>query len=181
MQKITVMGEDSAAKNAVIIALNSTLQITDLCPNEASVNSIRELDLVIYVAEAQPDQQNFERLRKGCKGLILISRARLAGSDLFIPIGTFKDFSAKRVLEQVQTLRDFIDDFFPARIALNDIQRSVISQLSKSSSEKEALSKLAISRRTYYEVLSQLRALYGVGKNWQLVHLFQNMRQARKG
>lgn len=59
------------------------------------------------------------------------------------------------------------------RAKLNDIQKKVIYQLSKSSSEEEILNKLRISRRAYYTILAQLRTLYGVKKNRQLIQLVQ--------
>jgi hypothetical protein len=59
------------------------------------------------------------------------------------------------------------------RARLNDIQKKVIHQLSKSSSEEEILNKLRISRRAYYTILAQLRTLYGVKKNRQLIQLVQ--------
>jgi hypothetical protein len=179
MQKITVVGKDSAARTAVIIALNSNFKINDLLPEEVSVNNIGDADLVIYVTELQPDPKILERLRIGYKLVILISKAKSIICDLSISIAIYQDLAMKGVLKEIQSLRDFIDRFYSNKLGLSDIQRSVISQLSKSSSEEEALSTLAISRRTYYVILSELRSLYGVSKNWQLIYLIQNMEQAR--
>jgi hypothetical protein len=181
MQKITVVGKDSAAKNAVIVSLNSTFQVTDLRPDEVSVNNISDTDLVIYVTDSQPDQQIFERLRAGYRALILISRVKLIGSDLFISIANFQNFATKGFLKEIQSLRDFVDRFYSDKPGLSDVQQLVISQLSKSSCEKEALSNLPISRRTYYIILSELRSLYGVSKNWQLIQLIQSMSQICRG
>jgi hypothetical protein len=181
MQKITVVGADSAAKTAVIIALNSTFEVTNLLPEEVNFNNIGETDLVIYVTELQPDRKLFERLRKGYRGLILISKAKLMTCDLFLSVVNFQSFPAKGVFKEIQLLRDFIIRFFSNREGLSDIQRSVISQLSKSSSEEEALSTLSISRRTYYVILAELRSLYGVSKNWQLIQIIQNTEQVRTG
>lgn len=175
MRKITVVGEDSAAKNAVIVSLNSTLEVTRLLPEEVSVNNIGDTDLVIYVTESQPDQKILERLRIGYKLLILISKAKSIICDLFVSITIFQNLAMKGAFREIQSLRDFINRFYSDKSRLSDVQRSVISQLSKSSSEEEALSTLSISRRTYYAILSELRSLYGVSKNWQLIQTIQNM------
>jgi hypothetical protein len=181
MQKITVVGTDSAAKNAVVIALNSTFKVTNLLPEEVSANNIGETDLVIYVTESQLDRKLFDHLRRGYRGLILISKAKLMTCDLFLPVVNFQSFAAKGIFKEIQSLRDFISRFFSNKVGLSDIQRSVISQLSKSSSEEEALSTLSISRRTYYVILAELRSLYGVSKNWQLIQIIQNTEQTRIG
>jgi hypothetical protein len=181
MRKITVVGKDSAVKNAVIVSLNATFQVTGLRPDEVNVNNIGDTDLVIYVTESQPDRQIFELLCAGHGALILISRVKLIGTDLFVSIAKFQDFATKEFLKEIQSLRDFIDRFYSNKPGLSDVQQLVISQLSKSSCEKEALSNLPISRRTYYMILSELRALYGVSKNWQLIQLIQSMSQIYRG
>jgi hypothetical protein len=181
MQKITVVGESSAAKNAVIISLNSTLKIIDFLPEEVSTNNVGETDLVIYVTELHPDRQIFERLRTVYGGLILISRTKLRRSDFYLSDVNFHSLATKEVLKEIQSMRDFIDKFFSSRAELNDIQLSVINQLFEGSGEREVLSALSISRRTYYSILSELRSLYGVSKNWQLIQRIQNMKQNQRG
>jgi hypothetical protein len=71
MQNITVVGKDSAARTAVIIALNSNFKINDLLPEQIYFDDLSAADLVIYIAE-QPDQQIIDRLHECGKSIILI-------------------------------------------------------------------------------------------------------------
>ena len=107
------------------------------------------------------NQKILDRFRIGYKSLILIFKLKSRICDLFVSIAISQNLATERVLKETQALRDFIDRFYSDKSALSDVQRSVISQLSKSSYE-EVLSTLSISRCTYYVILSELRSLYGV-------------------
>lgn len=172
MQKITVVGADSSAKTAIIISLNSSLEIISLRPDAVSFFKNQD-DLVIYVTESV-DRQIYNRLRASCKGLVLVSRTKLESSDLFIPIATLQNLAGCGILKEIQSLRDFIDKSLSDKLELSNLQRAVLSQLPKNFTEEEALLELSISRRTYYDTLAKLRLLYGVDKNWQLVQITQS-------
>jgi hypothetical protein len=67
MQKITVVGKDSAAKNAVIIALKSNFKVINLLPEQVDIKNVNSINLVLHLNE-DPDQQDqdSERLNNLC-------------------------------------------------------------------------------------------------------------------
>jgi hypothetical protein len=175
MQNITVVGKDSAARTAVIIALNSNFKINDLLPEQIYFDDLSAADLVIYIAE-QPDQQIIDRLHECGKSIILIGRNKGDRDmiDLFIPIMAFQNFAAKGILKGIRLIIEFVDKFYSDRLGLDATQKKVIYHLSKSSSEAEILADLKIGRRAYYTILAQLRVFYGVSKNRQLIQIAQS-------
>jgi hypothetical protein len=60
MQKITVVGKDSAAKNAVVIALRSNFKVIDLHPEQTDINNINSAGLILHVNE-EPNQEKSKR------------------------------------------------------------------------------------------------------------------------
>jgi hypothetical protein len=60
MQKITVVGKDSEAKKAVIVALRSNFKVLDLHQEQIEIKSTSSSSLVIYVSQ-EPYQQNVDR------------------------------------------------------------------------------------------------------------------------
>jgi hypothetical protein len=75
MQKITVVGKDSAAKNAAITALRHDFKVIDLCLEQIDINNINAAGLVVYVDE-EPDQQNFGQLNVNSHSVMLQSQSR---------------------------------------------------------------------------------------------------------
>jgi hypothetical protein len=132
MKKITVVGTDSAAKTAVIIALRSNFKVIDLRPEQIDIKNINSAGLVVYVDE-EPDQHNIRRLNFNSRSLILQSQSR--------------------------------------SLNLSDIQQRVFLQLANGLSDKANWEFLHLSRSEYFKNLRQLRMLFEVGKNWQLIQL----------
>jgi hypothetical protein len=176
MQKITIVGNDSAAKNALIIALHPTLEIIDFRPGQiqANANSIKTSESVIYVAD-EPDRQIIDRLHGLVKSLVLIGRHNITPNinDLFIPIAAFQNFAAKGILKEIQLIREFIDQSQPHAPKLNEIQYKVFSRLKNVTdlSDEDNWNSLHLSRSKYFSILEQLRMLIDVEKNWQLIQL----------
>lgn len=172
MQKITVLGKDSAAKTAVIIALNPTIEIIDLCPEQIHVSNIKATSLAIYIAE-EADQQIIDRLHGRFKSIILIAEDNSTPNinDLFIPIAAFQNFATKGILKEIRAIKEFIS----RKPKLTDTQQKVFFQLSKGLSDEDNWNYLHLSRSKYFNILEQLRMLYDVEKNWQLTQLARDI------
>lgn len=176
MQKIIIVGNDSVAKTALVIALNSTLEITDLRPGQiqAHINSIKASKTVIFVAE-EPDRQTIDRLHGLVKSLILIARYNSTPNinDLFVLIAPFQSFTAKGILKEIRAIREFIDQSQSQTPRLNEIQQKVFSRLGEVTdlSDENNWNLLHLSRSKYFNILEQLRMLLDVEKNWQLIQL----------
>jgi hypothetical protein len=136
MQKITVVGKDSAAKKAAVIALKSNFKVIDLLPEEIEIKKINSTNLVVYINEETSIQENTERLNFNSHSAIL--------------------------------------QFQPCRPKLTNIQRKVFLQLAKGLSDKDNWISLRMCRSRYFNILEQLRSLFDVEKNWELVQLAKN-------
>jgi hypothetical protein len=173
---IVVVGQDSAAKNALIIALHPTLEIIDLRPGQIQTNAniIKTSRSVIYVAD-EPDRQIIDRLHGLIKSLVLIARHNNIPNinDLFIPIAAFQNFAAKGILKEIQLITEFIDQSQLHTPKLNEIQQKVFLQLRNVTdlSDENNWNSLHLSRSKYFSILEQLRMLIDVEKNWQLIQL----------
>jgi hypothetical protein len=183
MQKITIVGNDSAAKTALIIALSSpTLEIIDLRPGQIQthISSVKASKLAIYVDE-EPDRQIIDRLHGSVRSLVLIARYNSTPNinDLFIPITAFQNFAAKGILKEIRAINKFFDHFQSGTPKLNDIQRKVFLQLGDvvDLSDENNWNSLHLSRSKYFNILEQLRMLVDVEKNWQLIHLAKDPSQ----
>jgi hypothetical protein len=183
MQKITIVGKDSDAKNALIIALSPTFEIIDLRPGQiqAHASSIKINELAILVAE-DPDRKIIDRLHGCARSLILIAKYNSTPNinDLFIPIATFQNFAAKGILREVQAIKEFIDESQSHVPKLNEIQQKVFLQLRNITdlSDENNWKSLHLSRSKYFSILEQLRMLIDVEKNWQLIHLAKDSSNA---
>jgi hypothetical protein len=129
MQKITVVGEDSAAKKAVIVALRSNFKVIDLHQEQIDINNANPGGLAVYVEAIH--QQNSRR-----------SNSR----PLFLQSHVSKP-------------------------KLNNVQQRVFLRLANGLSDEANWEFLHLSRSEYFKVLKQLRMLFEVGKNWELVRL----------
>jgi hypothetical protein len=182
MQKITIVGNDSAAKTALIIALSPTLEVIDLRPGQiqAHISTIRTNKLAIFIAE-EPDRQIIDRLHGAVRSLVLIAKCNSTPNinDLFIPIATFQNLTAKGILKEIRAIKEFIDQSESRAPKLNDIQRKVFLQLGDvvDLSDENNWTSLHLSRSKYFNILEQLRMLIDVEKNWQLIHLAKDSSQ----
>jgi hypothetical protein len=183
MQKITIVGNDSAAKTALIIALSSpTLEIIDLRPGQIQthISSVKASKPAIYIDE-EPDRQIIDRLHASIRSLVLIARYNSTPNinDLFIPITAFQNFAAKGILKEIRAINKFFDQSQSGTPKLNDIQRKVFLQLGDvvDLSDENNWNSLHLSRSKYFNILEQLRMLIDVEKNWQLIHLAKDPSQ----
>jgi hypothetical protein len=173
--KIAIMGSDTAAKSAVIIALSKEIDILDLPLQQISVVSTTEIKLVIYISDLMTlDQHIVDRLRETYESIIFISQSSdplLRGSDLFVPIAPFNSFNTELILRELFSIRKFIYSLNPSIPPLTDIQLQVLEKYYMGFSKEEASVALRISPRTYQNILTDLRIIFGVLKNRELIHL----------
>jgi hypothetical protein len=175
--KIIVLGKDSVAKTAVIIALNPNTEIIDLqCSKQLQGSSTKTTTLAIYIEE-EPNQQIIDQLHGIFKSIILIARKNISPNinDLFVCIGIFEDFTAKSILEEIRVIREFISKSQSLSPRLNNIQQRVFLELAKGLPDEVNWRYLNLSRSKYFSILEQLRMLYDVEKNWQLVQLSKEL------
>jgi hypothetical protein len=177
MQKITVMGKDSLAKTAIIIALNPTTEVIDLRPEQINnrISAIKASSVAIYIDE-EPDQQIIDRLHGSVRAIILIARRNGIPNinDLFIPITPFQGASTKGVIKEIRAIKKFIQ---PQKdLKLNDIQAKVFLRLFHVTdlSDKNNWESIHLSRSKFFSILEQLRMLFDVEKNWQVIQLAQD-------
>jgi hypothetical protein len=166
MQKITIVGNDSAAKILLRSSLDLGFDILDLLPEELNISNIGSADWVIYVTESV-DKQTFERLRIGHKSLILVSAKDRSNTDLFIPITNFQNSATEEILEGIRSINEF---FVRSSIAnLSEDHKKVLDLLIAGGSEGENLEHLDFGRSKYFAIQKELRIVLGTHKNWQLV------------
>jgi hypothetical protein len=177
MQKITVMGKDSLAKTAIIIALSPTIEVIDLRPEQINtrISAIKASTVTIYIDE-EPDQQIIDRLHGSVRAIILIARRNGIPNinDLFIPIAPFQGASTKGVIKEIRAIKKFIQ---PQKdLKLNDIQAKVFLRLFHVTdlSDKNNWESIHLSRSKFFSILEQLRMLFDVEKNWQVIQLAQD-------
>jgi hypothetical protein len=132
MQKITVVGKDSAAKKAAVTALKSSFKVTNLRPEQVGIKDMNSASLVIYFNE-ESSQQNIERPNLNPYSVNLQPQFR--------------------------------------RPKLNSLQRKVFLRLAKGSSDEDNWTSLQICRTRYFIILEQLRGVFDVEKNWELIQL----------
>jgi hypothetical protein len=173
--KIAVMGSDTAAKSAVIIALSKEVDILDLPLQEISTAPATEVKLVIYITNSKPSAIDINRLHEKYESLILISQVSdffpLRGCDLFIPIAPFESFNSELILREIFPIRKFIYGLNPAIPPLTALQLQVLEKYYMGFSKEKAASSLNMSPRTYQNILTDVRVLFGAITNRELIHL----------
>jgi hypothetical protein len=175
MQKITVMGKDSLAKTAIIIALSPTIEVIDLRPEQINtrISAIKASTVTIYIDE-EPDQQIIDRLHGSVRSVVLIAGHNDTPNinDLFIPITTFQNFATKGIMKEIRAIKEFIIQP-KSKPKLNDTQQKVFLQLAEGLdlSDEKNWQCIHLSRSKFFKILEQLRMLYDVEKNWQLIQL----------
>jgi DNA-binding CsgD family transcriptional regulator len=173
--KIAIVGSDTAAKSAVIIALSKEIDLLDLSLQQISVASTTEIKLLIYIPDLMISEKHpIDQLRETYQSIIFISQSSdplLRDSDLFVPIAPFNSFNTELVLRELFSIRKFIYSLNPSVPPLTDIQLQVLDKYYMGLSKEEASAELKISPRTYQNILTDLRMLFGVLKNRELIHL----------
>jgi hypothetical protein len=175
--KIAIMGSDTAAKSSVIIALSKEIDIVDLPLRRTSISCATKIKLVIYVTNSKLNQyeiDQLDRLRGTYESMILVSQVSdpsLREGDLFIPIAPFNSFNAELIMKEIFSIRKFIYSLNPSIPPLTNIQLQVLEKYYMGFSKEEASSSLRISPRTYQNILADVRILFGVLKNRELIRL----------
>lgn len=174
MQKITIVGKDSAAKSAVIVALSEEIDIIHLPVHKISTTFTTESKLVIYITNAQLNHHIIDRLHETYESMILVSPVSsfpLRDSDLLVSIAPFESFQTELILKKILSIRRFIHRLNPLFPTLTDIQLQVLEKYYKGFSKEKAAASLNMSARTYQNTLTDVRILFGVPTNREIIHL----------
>jgi hypothetical protein len=169
MKKILIVGKDSQAKSTLAVSLNSIFDVTNLLPEQITIDKIFDTDLVIYVTEGQIDNQILERLRWSGKLIALMSTAKSTAFNLFLQIKPFCDINPEGISRGIQLVKDFFYQSITA--TFTEDQQEVWDQLANGLSDDENIYALSIGRTKYFIILAQLRMMFDVKKNWQLTQL----------
>jgi hypothetical protein len=179
MQKITIVGNDSAAKNALMIALDPIGRVIDLQPEQITKDNISPIS--IYV-DKDPSQQVIDALEASPK-FILVAKNNNSysnfGIGLFIPIKIFQTFGNREAITYIRLIREYINRSDSRRPKLDENQRRVFNQLAKNLLDQENCDALAMGRSNYFVVIKQLKILYGVDDKWRLIQLSQDRQLAQ--
>jgi hypothetical protein len=172
MQKITVVGKDSLAKKAVMLALDSIGRIIDLQPEQITKDNRNPIS--IYVDE-DPSQQVIASLETSAK-FILVAKNKShsnTGTSLFIPIKIFQNFETREAVIYIRLITEYIKRSDSRRPKLDENQQRVFDQLAKNLPDQKNCDALAMGRSNYFVVLKQLKILYDIDDKWRLIQLSQ--------
>jgi hypothetical protein len=172
--QITVVGKDSAAKNAVMIAFDPIGRIIDLQPEQLTKDSINPI--AIYV-DKDPIDSLVASLGTSAKFVLIAKNNSHLNTGLFIPIRIFHSFGNKEAITYTRIIREYIYRSDSRRPKLDENQQRVFDQLAKNLSDQENCDDLAMGRSNYFVVIKQLKILYGTDDKWRLIQLSQD-RQA---
>ncbi len=168
MQKITLVGKDSGLKTAILVGLNPIYEVQSLYPDQI-YNNGNIANLAIYITD-KPDQRVINLLHESVKSIVLLSKINGLpnANDQFIPTANFQGFAPEDALASIRAIREFIDQVEGVP-KLSKNQRDVFTQLAKDLPDSRNIEDLRISRSLYYSILEQLRIIFEVQKNRQLV------------
>jgi hypothetical protein len=174
--QITVVGKDSTAKNAVIMALDPIGRIIDLQPEHFTKDSINPV--AIYI-DKEPNASLVASLVASAKFILIAKNNSHLNTGLFIPIRVFQSFGNREAIAYVRLIREYINRSDTQQPKLDENQQRVFNQLAANLSDQENCDALAMGRSNYFVVIKQLKILYGVDDKWRLLQLSQETQFTR--